>query len=319
MDETRRSSLHTLTFAVRPAQKPAAGEPLRFEGIAYSGGVVPAYGWHGDVVIDLSGLQNADGDELPVLVDHQASVEAIAGKGRIFRFRQPDGATGLRIEGEVIDATDAGRQIAALLRSDFPLQMSVGMSANFREVSEPLMVNGRQVRVAGVFEQPRVREVSFVPVGADPATSAAALRFAFDPVSQPSPVKEQATMSRTAEDEALIAGLQEQVKNLQVELERVRQERRAEQLSALFDEIGRDAPQGDAIKPYLEMSEAAFSAFAVDLRAVAKASRPQPNPALFSSQAMSRAAAKPEPQDRLQALLAAVERVSTRAQTLNNV
>ena len=204
------SRLHTLTFAVRPAEK-AEGGPLRFEGVAYSGGVVPAYGWHGDVVIDLSGLKNPDGDELPVLVDHQASVEAIAGKGRIYRFRQPDGATGLRIEGEVIDATDAGRQIAALLRSDFPLQMSVGMSANFREVTEPLVVNGRAVRVSGVFEQPHIREVSFVPVGADPATSAAAVRFAFDPVSQPSPAKEQATMSRTAEDEALIAGLQEQV------------------------------------------------------------------------------------------------------------
>jgi hypothetical protein len=294
MDDRKHRSLHTLTFAVRPAAGARANEPLRFEGVAYSGGVVPAFGWHGDVVIDLSGLKNADGEELPVLVDHQASVEAIAGKGRIYRFSQPDGTTGLRIEGEVIDATDAGRQIAALLRSDFPLQMSVGMSANFREVTEPLVVNGREVRVSGVFEQPHIREVSFVPVGADPATSAAALRFAFDPVSQPSPVKEQANMSRTAEDEALIAGLQEQVKNLQAELEKARQERRVEQLSALFDEIGRDAPQGEAVKPYLEMSDAAFAAFAAELRAVAKSVRQQVNPALFSSQAMSRADTKRE-------------------------
>jgi hypothetical protein len=294
MDDRKHRSLHTLTFAVRPAAGARADEPLRFEGVAYSGGVVPAFGWHGDVVIDLSGLKNADGEELPVLVDHQASVGAIAGKGRIYRFSQPDGVTGLRIEGEVIDVTDAGRQIAALLRSDFPLQMSVGMSANFREVTEPLVVNGREVRVSGVFEQPHIREVSFVPVGADPATSAAALRFAFDTVSQPSPVKEQANMSRTAEDEALIAGLQEQVQSLQAELEKARQERRVEQLSALFDEIGRDAPQGEAVKPYLEMSDAAFAAFAADLRAVAKSVRQQVNPALFSSQAMSRADTKRE-------------------------
>ncbi|WP_424894457.1 hypothetical protein [Tepidimonas sp. HKU79] len=317
MDDRKR--LHTLTFAVRPAEKPTEDGPLRFEGVAYSGGVVPAYGWHGDVVIDLAGLKNADGEELPVLVDHQASVEAIAGKGRIYRFRQPDGTQGLRIEGEVLSATDAGRQIAALLQADFPLQMSVGMNANFREITEPLVVNGREVRVSGVFEQPHIREVSFVPVGADPATSAAALRFAFDPVSQPSPAKEQATMSRTAEDEALIAGLQEQVKNLQAELERARTERRVESLSALFEEVGRDAPQGDAIKPYLEMSDAAFAAFAADLRAVAK--RPQANPALFSSQALSRAAStvQDEPQDRLKALLAAVDRVSASAQTVNNI
>ena len=82
----------------------AAGDPadrdgsaLRFEGIAYSGGVVPAYGWHGDVVFD---------------------------------------------------ATDAGRQIAALLKAGFPLQMSVGMNANFREVTEPLVVGGREVRAS---------------------------------------------------------------------------------------------------------------------------------------------------------------------------
>lgn len=105
MESAKR--LHTLTFAVRSADKAESG-PLRFEGIAYSGGVVPAYGWHGDVVIDLSGLKNADGEELPVLVDHQASVEAIAGKGRIHRFRQPDGVTGLRIEGEIAAATTAG-------------------------------------------------------------------------------------------------------------------------------------------------------------------------------------------------------------------
>lgn len=99
-------------------------------------------------------------------------------------------------------------------------------------------------------------------------------------------------MSRTAEDEALIAGLQEQVQSLQAELQKARQERRVEQLCALFDEIGRDAPQGDAIKPYLEMSDAAFAAFSADLRAVAKASRQQVNPALFSSQAMGRASTK---------------------------
>ncbi|MCX7689117.1 MAG: hypothetical protein N2045_14255, partial [Fimbriimonadales bacterium] len=200
------SPLHTLTFAVRPA--PQDGRALRFEGVAYSGGVVPAYGWHGDVVIDLEGLQNDDGDELPVLADHDARIESIAGKGRIYRFRSTDGVTGLRIEGEITEATEAGQRIARLLRDGYPLQMSVGMSANFREVSEPVNVNGQTVRVNGVFEQPLVREVSFGPVGADPVTGAQALRFAAQ-TFQPTPAKEHTPMSRTTEDEALIAGLQE--------------------------------------------------------------------------------------------------------------
>lgn len=47
----------------------------------------------------------------------------------------------------VIDATNAGRQIAALLKAGFLLQVSVGMNASFREVAEPLIVNGREVCV----------------------------------------------------------------------------------------------------------------------------------------------------------------------------
>ncbi|WP_298292760.1 hypothetical protein [Thiomonas sp.] len=283
-----RPALHTFTFAVN-AQAPAdAKQPLRFEGIAYSGGVVPQYGWLGDVAIDLSAMKNPDGDTLPVLTDHDGRIERIAGQGSIFRATAEDGTLQLRIAGEITDLTPAGQQIAALLKAGYPLQMSVGMSADFREVSDPVLINGQPLRVAGVFERPFIREVSFVAVGADPQTQAQALSAFSTPAKEPSP------MSRTAEDEALIAGLNEQVKSLQAELNRVRQERRAEQLSALFAAIGRDAPDEEAARPYLEMSDAAFAAFAADLKAVAQAARPQPNPALFASQALSRAASQPD-------------------------
>lgn len=123
-------------------------------------------------------------------------------------------------------------------------------------------------------------------------------------------------MSRTAEDEALIAGLQEQVKNLQAELDRLREQRRVEQLSALFEEVGRDVPNGDAVKPYLSMSDEAFAAFAADLRAVASAARVKPDAALFSSQAVKRAEKQPANADRASVLMAAVKRLSATPSTL---
>lgn len=84
-------SLHTLTFSLSAG---ADADPLRVEGIAYSGGVVPAYGWHGDIAIDLSGLQN-DGAELPLLADHQQSIESIAGRASSVQGRSPRARAGL--------------------------------------------------------------------------------------------------------------------------------------------------------------------------------------------------------------------------------
>lgn len=295
-----KRKVHTLTFAIA-----AGANPLRIEGIAYSGGVVPAYGWRGDIAIDLAGLQN-DGAELPLLADHEASIEAIVGRTRIHRV-QIDGHTALAISGTVTETTPAGKQVAALLREGYPLQMSVGIAADFREVTAPVVVNGRTLNVQGVFEQPLVREVSFVPVGADPATSVAAFAFAAD--FQP-PTKEL-IMSRSPEDEALIAGLQQQVEALQAEIDTLRTARRAEQLAALMSEVGRDVPEGEALAPYLAMSDEAFAIFAADLRAVAEAARIKPDAAMFSSQAVKRAEKQPQELDRASALLAAVKKLVT--------
>lgn len=149
-----RQALHTFTFAVNAKDPVDVQQVLSFDGIAYSGGVIPQYGWMGDVAIDLSALKNADGDTLPVLVDHDGRIERIAGQGSIFRATAEDGTLQLRIAGEITDLTPAGQQIAALLKAGYPLQMSVGMSADFREVSEPILVNGQLMRVAGLSRTP---------------------------------------------------------------------------------------------------------------------------------------------------------------------
>jgi hypothetical protein len=113
-----------LSFACAPvtlAADTALGK-VRFTGIAYSGGVIPSYGYMGDVAIDLSTLQNPDAQNLPVLIDHNAAIDSIAGKGNLTRV-----GNALHITGELTAATEAGRQISALMAEGYPLQMSVGM------------------------------------------------------------------------------------------------------------------------------------------------------------------------------------------------
>lgn len=279
--------------AVQLAASADKAAPVRFSGVAYSGGIVPAYGWMGDVAIDLSTLQNADGDEIPVLIDHSASIEGIAGKGRIRKAMTADGVTQLHIDGELTQSTEAGQRIARLLAEGFPLQLSVGMSANLRETKEPVHLNGHALRVSGVFENPHIRETSFVPTGADPATSVAAFSFSRPPVSQPNrPDKEPENMTRTPEDQALIDGLQSDVAALTASLASLTAEKRVAEFSALCKEIGRDLPEGDALKPYTEMSAAAFAVFSADLRAEHKrfaAASKTHNAALFGSQSAAKA------------------------------
>jgi phage head maturation protease len=280
----------SLTFAATPVD----GAPSRFSGVAYSGGVIPNYGWFGDVAIDLDTLQNAQGDDLPILVDHDQTIDGIAGKGRIFKATGPDGLPLLSVEGELLPATDAGQKVAALFAAGFPVQLSVGMQANVREVSEPTTVNGRAMDVSAIFEDATVREVSFVPIGADPNTQAQAFSAA-----APATPKEKPDMN---EVEALKARIAE----LEAQIEAARVERRRADLSALFEAVGRDVPKDD--KPYLEMSDAAFAAFAADLKAVAKPAR---DAALFSATSLGKAdAGKPDDdKQRLNALLSAVDSI----------
>lgn len=284
-------------------------EPLRFRGVAYSGDLVPDFGWQGDTAVDLGAMETPDGAELPVLVDHSWSVTAIAGKGRIRRTTDEAGAMSLTIEGEVTEATDAGRQIAALMRAGHPMQLSIGMTGKAEEARGPIQINGRTLNARTVLRSPLIREVSFVAVGADPRTTAARLS-AVRPQQEPRP-----TMTRTAEDQTLIdtltgkvAALSAQVDTLTAAAEAAAKGRRAAEMAALFSEIGRPMPEGDQFAGWAGMSDAAFAAAASALRDAA----PRLDRALFTAQSPARAAsaAAAEPANRGALLMAAVDAIA---------
>lgn len=154
---------YTLTFA--PQLADAADGPRRFSGIAYSGGLIPAYGPFGDAVIDLASLRLPAGSVF-ALVDHDPTQRA----GRLTASLQ---GYQLHVSGELFAATEAGREVAALFAEGAPWQLSVGIAGSVEVLPAPAAVdiNGQQLTVKAIFRDASLREVSFVPVGADPATA----------------------------------------------------------------------------------------------------------------------------------------------------
>lgn len=300
------------TFAPK-VTKPAAGEadgPVRFTGVAYSGGQVPNYGWLGDIAIDLESLKNPAG-QVPVLADHADKINSIAGHGVLSIQTTALGERGLQIDGQLSKATDAGKQVAALLEEGFPIQMSVRLSgATLRETEGQITVNGRTVKCEHVFENATVREVSFVPVGADPNTGASAAFSATQSTKTPTSPKEGTPMARSQEDQAEIDRLTAANAALSAQVAEAQKTARTAALSALFSEVGREMPAADKLAPYLEMSDAAFSVFSADMREMKAKAKPagrQVDPSLFSAQSAGRKASDAGEKKPADALFAAVD------------
>ena len=106
MNTNVQSHRINLSFAAT-REGTGTGDKVRFKGIAYSGGIIPSRGYMGDVAIDLSSLKNPDAQNLPVLIDHSAQIDCIAGKGALSRV-----GNALHITGELTQATDSGKKIA---------------------------------------------------------------------------------------------------------------------------------------------------------------------------------------------------------------
>jgi hypothetical protein len=158
-------SFQLITFAV-PVEMNAE-QPRRFRALAYSGDVIKQFGPYGDVAIDLEGLTVAS-ERVPVLLDHDNSVESIAGHAALF---VENGA--LIAEGELNSITEAGKLSTKLLEAKHPIQLSVGINGSHQAVKQnPVTINGRQMSVDGLFRKATIRELSFVAVAADPRTSA---------------------------------------------------------------------------------------------------------------------------------------------------
>lgn len=301
-----KPELISITFRadpVAPADGTPAAAPVRLRGVAYSGGVVPAYRWYQAMAIDVSTLSFPERARL--LADHNDTLDGIAGHARVWAE-----AGQVMFEAEVIEVTTAGKTLAALVRAGVPVEMSLGIygaSTWEADLPEPRLVNGRNLTIDALLTGGSVREVSAVALGADPNTEAAAFAARHRNEEGPDVDLEQAK-ARIAELEAQSSAATAELSartaerdSARAELATVQTAARTEAVRMLFRDTGRDFTEA-AAAPYMALPADAFAVLAADLRACS--ARSGADPALFREQATGGAAsADPERDQAVAAML----------------
>lgn len=297
-----------LSLRFQPTIDLEASQPTRFEGLAYSGGVIPNYGLYGDAAIDLGSMVVSD-KPVFALVNHDSNQRA--GKVELRKI-----GDGLMASGTFSLSTDAGRQVAAEFSEGAPWEFSVGINAeveSFPKRSE-VELNGRTLSVDTVFRKARVRELSFVPAGADPNTHVVAFERPNLPV-EVSCTDVEKSMSEDREklialevssvdlkskliaSEQMVADLAAQLeavshqlsvesdraKHAEAQLQAQREAARKLEVESLFADLHQEL-SAERAAPYLAMSDESFAAISADLRAL---SAPVVDPKLFVETAVS--------------------------------
>lgn len=141
-----------------------------FTGNAYTGAPMRPQGWWGPIVIDLAGVQ-VPNQHRPVLRQHDH--EKIVGHTTEVKVEKD----GIKVAG-VFSGQDSphAKEITTLAKNGFQWQLSIGATpirTEYLEAGEETEVNGRTVHgPMTISRETELGEVSFVPLGADGATSA---------------------------------------------------------------------------------------------------------------------------------------------------
>lgn len=294
-------------FATLPNIGPATGDGAtkarRFSGIGYSGKVIPNHSWWGNVIFDLSSIQQPP-KAFAALVNHDGDKIA----GYIDEFELSD-AEGVKIGGPLIYADGyQGKYVADGSDAGFPWQMSVCIKpGSIEEVAAgtPITVNGQMLQgPLTVFRNSTLSEVSFTPTGWDSNTSAAAMSRANQQDQPPQlpdegntmTAQEQAEFDKAKADAAAAtlraSQLEASLTTTQEQLKAIALTQRTSAVTQLFSDTKREFKADSAeVKTLMEMPEASFSVVAGLMRSQAPVAEPTPaartglNPALFSTTA----------------------------------
>lgn len=163
------ATIQTAATATIEAGK-ADGQLPKFAIHGYTGGQMKLAGWRYPTVLDLEGLQAARQD-IPALRQH--SDESIVGHSTSVEIN----ADGVFIEGVISGTGAAAAEVVANAKNGFGWQASVGADPGKVEhlaAGKTINVNGRSfVGPMHIVRSAVISEISFVPRGADSATSAA--------------------------------------------------------------------------------------------------------------------------------------------------
>jgi len=157
-------------FVAAEAGDGMPSQPRKFAIEAYTGAAI-RQGWSAEpIVIDLAGMKF--NQKIPIVMGHDYTMSSILGQATSVRAENGR----LYVEGEILAESDLAKQVTALAEKGFAWQASVGADV----MRHQKVAAGEQVTVNGqVFNGPirivkasKLREVSFVTLGADDATSA---------------------------------------------------------------------------------------------------------------------------------------------------
>ncbi len=141
-----------------------------FAGNAYTGAVMQPGGWYGSIICDLAGIKVPQ-QHRPVLRQHDDN--RIIGHTTSVNVD----AEGVQIAGVFSGLPDMVADVTAPAKNGFQWQLSIGavpLRTEFLESGQTTVVNGREVTgPLTISRETELKEISFVPLGADGNTSVA--------------------------------------------------------------------------------------------------------------------------------------------------
>ena len=273
--KTQNQILHFLAD-FQLSQPTTTGERT-FSGIAYAGGVITDHGWFNAVAFDLA-TTTAE-TPLPLLFNHGGSPIGVIETINI--------TNQIEIAGRLFADIDAtAKDIATKADRGIKWQLSVGIfpaSTENLNGLQPSVINGQTFNgEITLLKQNRIREVSFVTLGADDKTAATV----FNATPPTLPITQESTMTpeeaKALQDENAV--LKTENAQFKAEADAAKKAARETEIKNLFAAIGRDYSEATAA-PYFSFNVEQFKAVSADLLAQKEAQKPNLPAHLFNAQA----------------------------------
>ncbi len=142
------------------------GDDRSFTGVAYSGKMIKAHPFWGDLIFDVSSMRSKP--KIPILFNHD--MEKIVGSGKLTFTNE------VKVTGTISNITEHGKYLYELIKGEgFPMQESVYIEPETirnLQKNEKMTINGQEINgPATIFMGGKIKEVSLTPLGADSETS----------------------------------------------------------------------------------------------------------------------------------------------------
>ena len=222
--------------------QPTAKGERTFSGVAYAGGVITDHSWFKAVAFDLTTTQAET--PLPLLFNHGGSPIGVIETVSI--------GTQIEIAGRLFaDIDPVAKDIATKADRGIVWQLSVGIfpaeTANLNS-NQQHCINGQSFTgEITLLKQNRIREVSFVTMGADDKTQVTV----FNTTQKPQESTMTPEEAKALQDEN--AALKTEVAQFKAESELAKKATREIEIKTLFTALGREYSEATAA-PYLSLA-----------------------------------------------------------------